>query len=639
VDTRFVIGGPIGESVVAGSINLASAIIRQGCLKLKARWLSSSSSILNHDIQDALTQAFVRVLTYLEEQYFTLGEARALPPDTQTSIRLLFGELEKQAQRVFASSLGKTTEEQKVNDYIDVTQEMATDNIWEQTHGASLLSTYPEHLRNFLRHNLLNEVQRRFGEILKTDHKARHAVVLLWLEEIRADVKAVKANQNLIRQDLQKLEELINQLSRLLDTIDHHLSDEPFQQRLEKAVKQMQDVLTKPLTPQPALEPRVYEENVPGLSRFFYGARIAPFLGREEEIKALENFLADEKRFCWWLVIGQGGLGKSRLALELCLRNKKDWQAGFLPTCCSLDEYRNWVPNQPTLIIADYAASHATVIGNIVRMIKLQGDNGRLLYPVRLLLLERRVKRFYEGTEFYPDPRNEEWFDNFLGDNGSAQAATQSTWYAGGQDPIELGPLDPEHTWTIIHTFGQGKVKEEEKGQILGELRHIDPLCRPLYAAMLGDAIGAGRSPRLWDARAILRDFLAREEKMFWTPAGVGEKEKDVLALVTMAGDIDRGSASLPRKIGEMIDPKLNFSPRRYRLMSPGSTNTILRPLEPDIIGELFVLEHLNSENPRRDQIKTMAWVLNREKTTLFLLRVTNDFPKHPTLEYLLGTL
>ena len=77
--------------------------------------------------------------------------------------------------------------------------------------------------------------------------------------------------------------------------------------------------------------------------------------------------------------------------------------------------------------------------------------------------------------------------------------------------------------------------------------------------------------------------------------------------------------------------------------MSPGSTNTILRPLEPDLIGEMVVLEHLNTENSRRDQITTMAWVLNSDNEsdnmTLFILRATNDFPKHPTLEYLLGIL
>ena len=156
-------------------------------------------------------------------------------------------------------------------------------------------------------------------------------------------------------------------------------------------------------------------------------------------------------------------------------------------------------------------------------MIKHQADNGKLRYPVRLLLLERRIQRFFEGTDFYTDARNEEWFNTFLGRKRHEQAATQSAWYANGRAPIELGRLDDQHTWTISVPSVQEKAKEEEKGQILGELEQIDALCRPLYAAMLGDAIGAERRRRQWDARAILRDVLAREEKMFWTPAGVGE--------------------------------------------------------------------------------------------------------------------
>ena len=98
------------------------------------------------------------------------------------------------------------------------------------------------------------------------------------------------------------------------------------------------------------------------------------------------------------------------------------------------------------------------------------------------------------------------------------------------------------------------------------------------------------------------------------------------------------GKRASPEEIREMIKDA-DFSQRHYRLISPGSTNTILRPLEPDIIGEMFVLEHLNPENSRREQIITMAWVLNSEKMTFFLERATNDFPKHPTLESLLGIL
>jgi hypothetical protein len=638
------IGETIVEPVLAGMIsNLGSTIIRQGSLNLKARWLSSDSGILNHDIQNALTRALIEALKDLETKYFETGEAHGLPRDEQTSIRQLFRELREQAPQVFASSLERAAKEQDVNIYLYATQKTATDRLWEQMHGTPLLSTYNEHFKHFLHRTLLDAVQFRFGEELKKDNKesnkAWRAFQRWLLEGIQADVKELKESLALIRQDLQELAELSNQLDRLRDMIDCRLPDEPFQLALGEATNQWQKVLEDRFEPQPELQRNVFDDKDPnGLNRFFYGARKTPFLGREKEINALENFLADEKRFCWWIVIGQGGLGKSRLALELCLRSEKDWRAGFLPSWCSPDDYRNWVPNQPTLIIADYAASRPTVIGTIVRMMKTHADNDRVRYPVRLLLLERRIQRFYEGTAFYTDARKEEWFNNFLGGSRADQAAAQSTWFANGQTPIELGPLDPEHTWTIIRTFGKEKAQEEEKGQILGELQQIDSLCRPLYAAMLGDAIGADRSRRQWDASAILRDVLAREEKMFWTPAGVSETDKDVLALVTMAGDIDTESAFLPREIREMIKDE-DFSPGRYRLISAGSTNTILRPLEPDIIGEMFVLEHLNPENSRRDQIATMAWVGNSENMTLFLLRATNDFPKHPTLEYLLGIL
>jgi hypothetical protein len=194
--------------------------------------------------------------------------------------------------------------------------------------------------------------------------------------------------------------------------------------------------------------------------------------------------------------------------------------------------------------------------------------------------------------------------------------------------------LDPDDTWKIICTFGKDKAIAMQSDQILKELTKIDSLCRPLYAAMLGDAIGAGRSHRQWDEKAILEDILQREEKKFWEPAGIEKEDKDVLALATMAGGIDRES-NLPAGITEMVK-KDKFSLERYCLMSAGSTATFLRPLEPDIIGEKFVLEHLGPNNAYRDEINEMAWVLSAEKMQSFLLRTLDDFSAHPTLHYLL---
>jgi hypothetical protein len=97
---------------------------------------------------------------------------------------------------------------------------------------------------------------------------------------------------------------------------------------------------------------------------------------------------------------GPGGSGKSRLALELCLERRDAWRAGFL----SRDEiedlsfWQAWRPNRPTLLIADYAAAYAEVIGELARCLRAKTTRPR--FPVRLLLIDRD-----KG----------EWFARFLG--------------------------------------------------------------------------------------------------------------------------------------------------------------------------------------------------------------------------------
>src|SRR5439155_7682536 len=70
----------------------------------------------------------------------------------------------------------------------------------------------------------------------KECNKAWRAFQRLLLEGIQADVKAVRADQEVIRRDLQTLDVLRTQLDRLKDTIDHRLPNEPFRNGLEHAI-------------------------------------------------------------------------------------------------------------------------------------------------------------------------------------------------------------------------------------------------------------------------------------------------------------------------------------------------------------------------------------------------------------------
>src|SRR5262249_445825 len=79
----------------------------------------------------------------------------------------------------------------------------------------------------------------------------------------------------------------------------------------------------------PLLRLNVLEANE--ATRFIYGARVLDFVGRDAEIDKLSEFLdGPEQPFRWMVLHGSGGVGKSRLALELCLAIRSEWQA-FCP--------------------------------------------------------------------------------------------------------------------------------------------------------------------------------------------------------------------------------------------------------------------------------------------------------------------
>jgi pimeloyl-ACP methyl ester carboxylesterase len=92
-------------------------------------------------------------------------------------------------------------------------------------------------------------------------------------------------------------------------------------------------------------------------TRFIYAARVLPFIGRDAEIEQLGDFLSSpEQPFRWMVLYGSGGVGKSRLALELCLACRNDWHAGFLPQKGDEPDWGRWQPLMPTLIVVDYAS-------------------------------------------------------------------------------------------------------------------------------------------------------------------------------------------------------------------------------------------------------------------------------------------
>jgi hypothetical protein len=114
--------------------------------------------VLNHDIQQALARAFYKALTYLEEEYFRLGEAAALPRSEGDSVKAFFRYLKEQRQEIFVTCARKPVSEQKVKEYACADPKAATDKLWDRLAADSLPAPYGKQFRDFLRANLLNQL-------------------------------------------------------------------------------------------------------------------------------------------------------------------------------------------------------------------------------------------------------------------------------------------------------------------------------------------------------------------------------------------------------------------------------------------------------------------------------------------------
>jgi hypothetical protein len=122
-----------------------------------------------------------------------------------------------------------------------------------------------------------------------------------------------------------------------------------------------------------------------------FSSRATSLVGRDKEQTRLENFLNSESTFSWLLMTGDGGSGKSRLALELCRQVGNEWHAGFFNRTTTDFKWSQFSPIRNTLIVIDYVASRASEVGEIV--LTLSRSSSAFIKPVRMLLVNARRVR------------------------------------------------------------------------------------------------------------------------------------------------------------------------------------------------------------------------------------------------------
>ncbi len=394
--------------------------------------------------------------------------------------------------------------------------------------------------------------------------------------------------------------------------------------------------LTERLDPQPQLDPKLLK--LTASTRLQFGARKVPFVARDVELEQLRRFLYEACSFAWWLITGPGGIGKSRLALQVCHTAGPQWRTGFLPAA-EIDrfDWARWRLESPTLLVVDNADQHSQSVGKMLDAFRLRRNNLPLDQPVRILLLARH--------------RDDRWWHELL-DAGDGDALVQVLYHS---DPLCLSPLDPDGLWRIVETIGGETARRLGRDTVISRLQAVAEEGRPLFAALAGEALAAGAELQRWSHTNLLERWLHDELINHWQPGNVDLPHSNLAALATMTRGIaeDVLTSHLP---GIDLPSAADIRPvvyeaivGRHLFVTDGGT-TIFPPLEPNILGTYFVLEHMRrpleqSKLPsiaikRAGQYHTAAWARGGSDVLglkQFLDRAKDDFPEHPMLVPLLA--
>jgi len=320
---------------------------------------------------------------------------------------------------------------------------------------------------------------------------------------------------------------------------------------------------------QPYLDQQECTANPEGFRRLRFNERLSEFTGRLAELEQLDQFTNTDEVFCWWLVTGPGFSGKSRLLLEHC-RSLENWHWGWLENDLVDFTFSNWIPDQDTFIVVDYVLGHELQLQKLFQQIQSAGRSDRFVHKVRLIFLEREYSGWLRAVEHTPSIGN----------------------------------------WIAEKRFMRDGIKLERLPNVLAAIEDFPP----------GQFMEA------------IRELLHREEQRRWR--GVPQEAFDALVLATVAGGFALEELSDPlRPETRSYLGELNCSESVAQIIGVEHLPNSYPPLQPDVFGELFVLEAIQKANPSsRDRILQRAYELNAAGLVNFLYRCAQSFPEHPAL-------
>ena len=346
----------------------------------------------------------------------------------------------------------------------------------------------------------------------------------------------------------------------------------------------------------------------PQKKAFYYRNPDIGFYGREAECARMDAFRQAEAKVAFWIVSGNAGFGKSKFVYEYMRMHQQDpgWQYGELKKeqIRQIRSMHKWNYPCHLFLAVDYAGTVAEQIGDWLSM--LPDDRS---YKLRIVLIERQTKVQRGQDWIFTD-----WMQKLYGTAHDRRYRLEQLCYS--ESPLPLGSLSETAYGQMMDDYAKSQEKEALSQQTKAELYaqaqqitsggHTQELCSPLVLLFMTDACLQGRSCKAWDLNAVMDYMLEKYQRHWETVVCQGDTNlyldmRDLLVYATASGGWQVGM--------DLGEPLTQAVKRLYRIQhergvdalstlitgynETDSYDGVLYPLEPDLIGEYFVLRYM----------------------------------------------
>ena len=369
--------------------------------------------------------------------------------------------------------------------------------------------------------------------------------------------------------------------------------------------------------------------------------------GRESEMEWLKEFCLSENPentifdFQWWVISGHGGSGKSRLAFELIkLLKSRNWTI-----CVPSSKYEYHLRNLSTqlvtntIFVLDYSELYSNDIGLWISSLYALD----IKFKIRVLLIERKRKTCDELIDHMSRKLGS---TTNLYNSLFQRKVDRDTIPPPRKEGLHLGRLDNDAVCQIMCDY-IGDSLEPDSDIMLGlveSLTRIDPLMRPLFAMIVADGYTTyvtdpvrNSHPSNWCKLDSLEYVYKKEVQYLGNMVRSlvdNDNVVDALLKATMFSTVYGGIA-----LSDLSNLLPDESKQLKKLLNKNSISRLAQkgmfqldddiltipPIEPDIIGEYFVIKTLQKCSMKEIEFYIGLFRNNLVKYREFVSRLYQD--------------